>query len=596
MTLPGRGPARAVSLLFGVFVALQILAAVVRADRHVLLWWEGAPVVFVAFSWFWALLRSVLAGAAAAWLAGTIAPILDGRRSERATASVMAGIAFVAGLGTALRFVAPVSIPPGVWVDVVLEAERLLRFPGSIPWVGGTPLGVEGAHEIVSHLLLRAYEGLFALFGRGDVGLLSLSAVPGALAVPAGAWLAYEAFGGRTAVVAGAFVALSSRSLALSRWGYTPATLVPLALATMAAALAARRRRSLLLAALSGVFAGLGMHTHSSSVIVPIALAAWSAGTWKEPGARARAGVAAIAAFLAAAPWLLGFVQHPGYVGGRLRDVNVANPVRDVHARDLGLAARFASNAVDYSGLFVFTSDPNGRHGFPDRPAVPVPVGIAVVLGVAVLVGRVLQDVGAPRALLWLAAGSLAAGVLSDPGGAPNTVRAAILVATGLVIGAWVTVRVAEELGRRLRVRPGALLALAVTGFCARETVPFLASWRDHGQVAIRFCPDESTAGRALRRLGTAPVILEEGVVSHAIVLETLAAPPDPALPVPSIPTASAAALLACPPPAPSFWIVGRADFPLPLSAAGWSVSRAVSTGPSSALYVFRVRRPTPPA
>ncbi len=576
----------------GVFVTLQLLVLLIRGDRHVLFWWDGAPRVLVVLSWIWVFVRAATGGLAAAWLARAIEPVLPERRASERAGLAVAGVVLLSVVGAALRFVAPVSIPPGVWLDVVLEAELLLRTPLAVPWLGGTPLGIPGAHEIVSHLLLRSYEGLLLIFGRGDVGLLSLSALPATLTIPAAGWLAYEAFGSRASVLAAAFVALSSRSLALARWGYTPATLVPLALATMAAALAARRRGSLVLAALSGVFAGLAMHTHSSALIVPVALALWSAGTWREPRARRRCAVAAGAAFLAAAPWLVAFVHHPGHVGGRLRDVHVGNPVRDVEARQSGIVARLLGNSIDYSGLFVFTKDPNGRHGFPERPGAPAAIGLATLIGMAALLRRSVWDAGPPRALLLLAAGSLAAGILSDPGGAPNTVRACILLAVGLVIAAWVVEALARRIAPAVRARPGVLLVLVGTGLFIHETVPFLTVWPGHGTVKMAFCPEESDAGRLLRSLGPAPVLLERGSVAAPLLLETLAASPDARVPVPVIPTTTAGQLLTGAPPGSSFWLVATLRFPEPLAAAGWTVSRPVQAGPGRALYFFRVRPP----
>ncbi|MBK9967500.1 MAG: glycosyltransferase family 39 protein [Holophagales bacterium] len=399
-----------VTAAFGVFVTLHLLAALVRRHQHILFWWNDAPP-----------------------LSSSSSPGSGSSRRRRSEASRQPGSPAGSSRCSPRRTVrnGPASPSRGSRSSPrsgsCSGSSRRYRFrrglarrgprggaaasfPGEEFRGWGTPLNFREPTRSSPHLL-RFYEGLFLVFGRGDVGILSLSAVPAALTVPAAGWLAYEAFGRRASVLAAAFAAFSSRSLALSRWGYTPATLVPLALATVAAALAARRRRSLPLAALSGAFAGLAMHTHSSALVVPVALAAWSAGTWKEPGARGRAAVAAGAALLAAGPWLIGFVQHPGYVGGRLRDVNIGNPVRDVSTRHAGPAARLVLNTIDYTGLFVFTEDPSGRHGFPERAAAPIAVGLAALVGFAVLLGRSVTDPGAPRALLWLASGSLAAGV-----------------------------------------------------------------------------------------------------------------------------------------------------------------------------------------
>jgi 4-amino-4-deoxy-L-arabinose transferase-like glycosyltransferase len=579
---------RSTATALGCFAAFEVLVVVIRAERAVLFWWAEAPRPFVVLSWTWVLLRAAATGLAMAWLFRLLEPSLPRRETSPAAGRTAVWVFVLTAVGGALRFAFPASVPPGVWLDVLFEAERLLRSPGNLPFLGGTPLGLSNAHEIVSHLLLRAYEVLLLTFGRGDVGILSLSAVPGALTIPAAAWLAYEAFGARAAILAATFVAFSSRSLALSRWGYTPATLVPLGMAAMAAALSARRRSSLLLAALSGAFAGLAMHTHSSALIVPVALAAWTFGTWREPGARSRAAAAAATAFLCAGPWLLGFLQHPGYVGGRLRDVNIGNPVRDIEMRDAGPVARLSSNLVDYSGLFVFTHDPNSRHGFPGRPAATVVLGVAALIGFAALFRRSIEDPGAPRGVLWLAAGSLTAGILSDPGGAPNTVRACLLVPAGLVVAAWVVDGTIRAVALRVGARIGPLFVLVGAMFFTRETVPFFTDWPHDPRVVAAFCPEESDAGRLLRRLSGSNVVLGQNVVQWPLVLETLAGPPDSRLPVPRFPVRTPDQLLAVPPRGP-FWLVAPRGYPEPLVVGGWRVSRPVEVGTGRALHIFRV-------
>ncbi|MRR12846.1 hypothetical protein EG835_10385, partial [bacterium] len=110
MTLARRAAANIVAAAFGTFVTLQLLAALVRAHWHVLFWWRDAPVVFVVLTWTWVLAQAAAGGLAAAWLAGKIEPLLPERsRPERAGLAV-AGVALLAAVGVALRFVAPVSI------------------------------------------------------------------------------------------------------------------------------------------------------------------------------------------------------------------------------------------------------------------------------------------------------------------------------------------------------------------------------------------------------------------------------------------------------------------------------------------------------
>jgi hypothetical protein len=124
--------------------------------------------------------------------------------------------------------------------------------------------------------------------------------------------------------------------------------------------------------------------------------------------------------------------------------------------------------------------------------------------------------------------------------------------------------------------------------------VPFLTEWPEHPLVSVGFCPEESAAGRLLRRLGPAPVVIEAGSVVAPLVLETLAATPDARVAVPVVPEATPAQLLASPPLASS-WLVATRRFPEPLAAAGWTISIPVQAGPGHALHVFRVRPPGPP-
>ncbi|MBK9967499.1 MAG: hypothetical protein IPP07_22555 [Holophagales bacterium] len=108
------------------------------------------------------------------------------------------------------------------------------------------------------------------------------------------------------------------------------------------------------------------------------------------------------------------------------------------------------------------------------------------------------------------------------------------------------------------------------------------------------FCPEESDAGRLLRRLGPASIFLEKGSVPAPVVLEILAASPDARVAVPVLPATTSAQLLASPPPVRSFWLVATRRFPEPLTAAGWSISVPVQAGNGRALHVFRVRPPGP--
>src|ERR1019366_533726 len=153
----------------------------------------------------------------------------------------------------------------------------------------------------------------------------------------------------------------------------------------------------------------------------------------------------ALAGAIALAPFAWGFVQEPSRLGGHLRDVHLQKPVRDVSAPSgaeaTGLARRLAYNALNYTALFTGAADPNARHGMKAHSRLPLFVGLAALLGAAAAFRS-----GAPtgeRALLVFAGGSFLAGILSDPGGAPNSFRVCALVSP-LLVWAAMTLRAAS--------------------------------------------------------------------------------------------------------------------------------------------------------
>lgn len=582
--------------LFGVFVFVQTFALLAEADRWaVLLDVTRETWPYVLLLWVKNLALASAAGALGGVLAARAAGLPEppgGRPAPRlvalASAAVLAGIA--------LRWVFPGEIPPGLFVDPPLEARALLLDPDGVPWTGGTPLldpFTSGSRTLVSHLNLHFYDGLFRLFGRGETGFLAVSAVPGCLALGGAFWLAFEVYGLASALLGVSFVALASWPLIFSRWGYIASELIALALLSAAAALAALRTRSLALAILSGTCLGLSLHTHASAWSVAAGLGVFSLFALRRREARAVVAAAWLAALLAFAPFARGYLAHPESIGGRVFDVPAGSRVRGAWGPDVSGPARVPAtllwNAVQYTGVLLFTADPNPRDALPGRSAVTPLLGIAALLGLGLSAARASRGDGALFALLL---GSLAGGVFANPGGAPNTIRTCVVVVPALLAAGWVVTRALALLEQKGLARVPLAAAGALTFVFAAETVPFLYVW-PHDPVVVRyFCPAETGGARLVRALGDGEAILHPNAFRHPFVFDALSGSLDPRVPIRIARRATAAGLLADPPPGP-FWYVSDEAALAELRAAGWRCGRGVAPhGADPAVLLARVAPP----
>ncbi len=582
---PGRGRAFS-GEAFGLalFAALQTLAFLARRDRFsVLFWWTRESWLYVALLWVKDLLLALAAFFVFLRIARWTERLPESERGSGRSASGHA-LLFLAILaaGVALRWVAPRQIPPGVWADALFEAEGALRDPGHVPWLGGRPLQVEGLRNsaLASNLYLKLCELLFHVFGRGDVGLLALSAVGGSLALPAMYWLGREVAGPRRGLLAMALLAFAGWPLVFSRWAWTGALLLPLVLVAGAAALRAHRTGKVAWAAAAGLAVGLSLHTHPAAWAVGAGFAAFGLAALRRPRGGRLFAAAVLAGFVAFLPFGLAFLRYPERLGGRARDVSFLAPTKDVAVpggnRPGAPLLRLLYNAVEYTGLFLWTRDPNPRHGLPDRPPVDPALGLAALVGAAVALGKARRGDTGHGLVLVVGGASLAAGILGNPGGAPNGLRVYPLVGALLLWAAGSLDRWIPAAARRLPARPSFVWGLGLSVLFAVETVPFLTVWPEDRLVAGSFCTVESAAGRARRELGPAPTIVDPRALSWPIVFETLAAGPDPDRPVPHLARRTAADLIEAPPDR-AFWYVCRRGEIEKLREAGWRSSRAVA-------------------
>jgi hypothetical protein len=597
----GREWSRA-AIAFGVFAAIQTFIFFARRDRFsVLFWWTSESWLLVLLLWLKDLALGAVAFLAFGALVNATERLHDPEDPKRPGASHWVLFALVLAAGTLLRWVAPRLIPPGVWADALFEAEGVLRDPGNVGWIGGRPLHVEGFYNsaLASNLYLQFCRLVFSTFGRGDVGLLALSAVGGTLTLPATYWLGRELRGPRFALTATALAAFAAWPLVFSRWAWTAGLLLPLVLAGAAAAIRAYRTRSIGWAAVAGLFVGLSLHTYVAAWAVAGGFGIFALTGLSRPRGTRLLLAAAGTALLVFLPFGVAFLQYPERLGGRAQDVSFLASTKDVAVPGgngpWAPPLRLLYNGIEYTGLFLWTKDPNPRHGNPDRAPFDPALGVAALVGAAVALASARRGDPGQRLVLFIAGMSLLAGILGNPGGAPNGLRIFPFVGVAILWAAAALDRWLPAAGRAVGSRPAIVAALGLAALFAIETVPFLASWPDDPRVIGSFCATETASGRMRRSLGEASTVLEPGAIAWPIVLETLAAGPDPAFPVTRLPRKSPTDLLR-EGPGSRFWYVATADGIERLRSGGWRCSRGVSPSPERATTLVSWVSPNPPA
>ncbi|HEY3348348.1 MAG TPA: glycosyltransferase family 39 protein [Thermoanaerobaculia bacterium] len=586
-----------VRMFFGAFAALQTFFWLAKRDRfEVLFWWTGETWLYVLLLWLKNLALAAAAGFVAARLLAAIVRAAARREQEPSPPLTPGAEAAwtlpVLAAGILLRWALWSSNPPGLWVDVVYVTRPL--FGGApVPLWGASPYGENPAsHEVLSHLYVAFARGVFALFGSGELGFFALSALPGCLALPAFWWLAREACGPRTAGLALLLGALVGWPILLARWTYYTILLLALVLLAAAATLRARRTGSVGLAAFAGACVGLSLHTYAAAYAIAPAFAAFALLEARDRRTRRLIGAATAAGLVAFAPLAWAFVAGEARVGGHLRDVHVGLPVRgeDLPRVDgvFRVPVALAWNTVKYTGVLLWTFDPEERHT-GGRGAVTPVVGALALLGLGLAAStRRPADV----LLLLLAAASILAGILSNPGGAPNTLRSSGILAPAIVLAAavleiWIGGAVRNGAASR-----GVLIAGVAAVLFVWETLPALTGFPARPGVAVRLCAAETEAGRLLSRLAKAPVVLERGAVPYPIVVEAVAHGADRSLPLDLFARQTPAEIRAAPLASP-FWVLATRRSLAALAAGGFTCGRGIApAGEASGLVLARAKPP----
>jgi 4-amino-4-deoxy-L-arabinose transferase-like glycosyltransferase len=582
------GPARSAAAIAAI---LSFAAAAAAAGGPLLLPPAPEDVPLALLAWL-AVLAAAAAGALAegALASRALAPTPPREHVSKGATWALGG--FVAALGAALRLAPESLVPFRLWIDTLAGVRLALRSPGTVPWYGGSSFGDGAAPTpIVAPNAWAAYaDALFGAFGVGEPTLLALSALPSIAAILVVAWLAYEVWGRETALIATILVSLSLWPIVHGRWGYTSAGLLPFALAGAAALVRAGRRGSVAWAGAGGALAGATVHTYPSAWPFLVALGPALFVAWRGPGeprrqlAAAGAGTAAMVLLV-----LPAWIGRPDRLGGRAREAWLGAPTRDVAVPGAdgiaGIPFRLAYNAWLYGGLLAGEQDPNPRHGLPGRAPLSPVLG-ALALAGAAITSRARRPAGA--VLAAAAGGGLLAGVLSSPGGAPNTQRAALFAMTALVLAA-------AAISALPRTRTGALVAAGTTAvvLAALDVRVVLGPWSESRAVESAYLPVEVEAGRLLARLAPDPVVLVHGAVAHPFAVETLASAGRPR-PVSTARRVGREALAAgAVGEGAGLWIVGRPGDLEAARAGGLRVGRGTVVSPlDPAVLVARAVRP----
>jgi 4-amino-4-deoxy-L-arabinose transferase-like glycosyltransferase len=535
LTGPGHGEER--RPLFGppLFAACALLplvgwAAARPAQAGYLLptfgwpWWPALPLALLAaWPWFSSRLPRPRLDAPPAW-----------RALSRAEIAAVLSLT-LAALG--LRLVALGDLPLGLWRDEARHGLIALQI-----WQDPTyrPVYVVQGADLPALLFYLAAPAV-GLLGPGVGSVRLVSALAGALTVPALWWAARPLIGSRGALLAAALLAWASWSLSMSRWAF-PATLDQLltlaavglawrALGGRGAAgggqngsesrrtrgsgrwTAAVDRRSLAMLTLAGALGGLAAYAYHTGRFTPLLLAAIVAvrlGRDREEWRRAAPGLAAavLVGLLVLAP-LLRFVAED-FQGYNRRTGAVAfynDQDAGIHAPPLLLLR----NAERYLLMWHLAGDRNPRHHAPGAPMLDAVTGLLFAGGLALAaLGRGRGVAGV--LLLWLGL-ALVPGLLSTS--APHAMRSLPALAPACILAALALDRLLLRVGGRRALALGLASSALLASLALNGWLYFAAMPRDE-RVQEAFDTPETAMGRVVRAGQTAP---DEGLRAVRVFL-----------------------------------------------------------------------------
>lgn len=357
---------------------------------------------------------------------------------------LLAAILFVAAF---LRFMALDELPPGLYRDEAyngLDALEVLR--------GHTPIFFE-ANNGREPLFIYLEALSVALLGRSPGALRLVSAVVGALTIPAFYWLARELFGRRVATYVAILAAATVWTLNLSRVAFRAVTLPPLAAISLALLWRGQAQRRWGRMALAGAIYGLAFYTYLAARFSAVALAVFIlyCALWRRDQFWLRGWlVFVLAALIVAAPLGVYFLTHWSAMMARAGQVSVFSEAIN-HGNLWGTLLRHAGRVA--RGFF-YRGDFIPRHNVPLRPVFDPLVGLAFLAGVGLAIRRARHNAAYGLTLIWFGAMLLPTVLAED---APHMLRGSGVLPTLFILPALGMAEFVYWMERRGR---------AVFGYC----------------------------------------------------------------------------------------------------------------------------------
>jgi 4-amino-4-deoxy-L-arabinose transferase-like glycosyltransferase len=419
---------------------------------------------------------------------------------------------FTIALAAFCRFYALNRVPPGIYWDEVIDAQKGLETVRT------------GSFEVFYHVG-SGREGLWinmvglaeALFGANQFGLRVCAALAGTLTVVFVYLLARELFSSRVAIFSAWFLALSFWHIWLSRMAFR-AVLMPLFLSASLYFLlrAWREERAApspvsrwLLVVLSGVLYGLGFHTYIAFRFTPFLIAVFFLSEYRRRKTSgqmtsrwlAMGAVWLGAALLVALPLGLYFLHHPQDFWLRARQVSIFSAPNPTKAFGIALLAT--------AGMFNIRGDPGALFNIPDAPHLLLPVGIVFLLGLVLAGKRAFQKdcraSGYGLLCIWFAILLVPQLLTLD---APNSVRVVGVVPPVFMFAGLGADAIYERLKHRKAYVYAFFLAFILVG--AVEIYRYFIVWGRNPEVARAFAQRYVEVGQYLNTLprGTASYVI----------------------------------------------------------------------------------------
>lgn len=422
------------SAVLGSGVAFVVGERLVEAIRPALLLDPEPGWIVTRFAlWMGLFSATSAAGALAAalfflWSRSRIAPEEPQPLPFRGVTLVSIGLAALAA-GALFRFAWLETLPVPLWLDDVSLIEPTLALHGT--WrdfsnsIRPSPYGVAKPFGSVGVLYLELYRLCLTAAGTTVFGVRLPSALAGAVSVATAMLLGRALLPRGGGAMAGLALAGMRWNLIFSRWGWNAIVLAPILDVSALLVIAARQRRSRMLAAAGGLVAGLATHIYLASwvgVAALLLLAAWpgeaSEKSWR-PNLMLPLAFAVPMALAAGPLFLLDQGRTSPYFA-RASDHNVSLEIR----REKSVLPLFGV-AADALVSPWFLSDPTPRHDLANGSRLGWVAGTLVAVALAFALVRPRRDFSAY--LLASGAAAFAATVVGGRATVPNGYRYAYL-------------------------------------------------------------------------------------------------------------------------------------------------------------------------